>query len=217
MQFRHIEQEARTANRRLAKVEVHCSGDTVVVNHVLFFASTFVVKIATFARRQDSRAYFKNTNMIRSLFFSILSFSLFLSCKIENNDQDMKNDVTNYFMTIKKDSIEETKKLFSENGQDNSGIIPADVFFIKSNYKRINPDSLVKNMKIKDSYIISPNIKSKQIEFVLNAENDSLNIVKPLIITFEFPVPYKKNSMTLSIQNMFEWRDNKSDLIKYKK
>ena len=149
--------------------------------------------------------------MIRILFFFILSFSLFLSCKSENNDQDMKNDVTNYFMTIKKNNIEETKKLFSENGYDNSGIVPADAFFIKSNYKRINPDSLVKSMKIKDSYIISPNIKTKQIEFVLNAENDSLNIVKPLIITFEFPVPYKKNSMTLSLQNMFEWRDNKPD------
>ena len=155
--------------------------------------------------------HFKNTNMIRILFFFILSFSLFLSCKSENNDQDMKNDVINYFMTIKKDNIEETKKLFSENGYDNSGIVPADAFFIKSNYKRINPDSLVKSMKIKDSYIISPNIKTKQIEFVLNAENDSLNIVKPLIITFEFPVPYKKNSMTLSTQNMFEWRDNKPD------
>ena len=155
--------------------------------------------------------------MIRILFFFILSFSVLLNCKSENNDQDMKNDVINYFMTIKKDNIEETKKLFSENGQDNSGIVPANVFFIKSNYKRINPDSLVKSMTIIDSYIISPNIKSKKIEFVLNAENDSLNIVKPLIITFEFPVPYKKNSMTLWIQNMFEWRDNKSDLIKYKK
>ena len=79
--------------------------------------------------------------MIRILFFFILSFSLFLSCMSENNDQDMKNDVTNYFMTINKDNIEETKKLFSENGQDNSGIVPANVFFIKSNYKRINPDS----------------------------------------------------------------------------
>ena len=163
------------------------------------------------------RPYFINTNMIRILFFFILSFSVLLNCKSENNDQDMKNDVINYFMTIKKDNIEETKKLFSENGQDNSGIVPANVFFIKSNYKRINPDSLVKSMTIIDSYIISPNIKSKKIEFVLNAENDSLNIVKPLIITFEFPVPYKKNSMTLWIQNMFEWRDNKSDLIKYKK
>ncbi|KIA82619.1 hypothetical protein [Kaistella jeonii] len=154
--------------------------------------------------------------MIRILIFSITCFLLLSGCKSKNNDQEMKNDVSNYFMSIKKGDTAETKKLFSENGQDNSGIVPANIFFIKSNYKRIKPDSIIKSMKIEDSYIISPNIKSKKIEFVLNAETDSLKIVKPLIMTFEFPVPYKKNSMTLWIQNMFEWRDNKTDIKRYK-
>jgi len=46
------DRKARTANRRLAKVAVQCSADTFVVNKVWFSASTFVVKIATFAKRQ---------------------------------------------------------------------------------------------------------------------------------------------------------------------
>jgi len=37
----------------LAKVAVQCSVDTFVVNQVWFSASTFVVKIATFAKRQN--------------------------------------------------------------------------------------------------------------------------------------------------------------------
>jgi len=47
--------ETRTAatNRRLAKVAVQCSADTFVVNQIWFSASTFVVKIATFAKRQN--------------------------------------------------------------------------------------------------------------------------------------------------------------------
>jgi len=36
----------------LAKVAVQCSADTFVVNQKWFSASTFVVKIATFAKRQ---------------------------------------------------------------------------------------------------------------------------------------------------------------------
>jgi hypothetical protein len=46
--------EKNTAgNRRLAKVAVQCSADTFVVNQSWFSASTFVVKIATFAKRQN--------------------------------------------------------------------------------------------------------------------------------------------------------------------
>jgi len=31
-----------------------------------------------------------------------------------------------------------------------------------------------------------------------------------ITISFEFPVPYKKNAMKLWLHNQFEWRDNKS-------
>jgi hypothetical protein len=44
------EEEHRTNNTGLAKVAVHSSKDTFVVNKVWFSASTFVVKIATFAK-----------------------------------------------------------------------------------------------------------------------------------------------------------------------
>jgi hypothetical protein len=46
------EKKERRHNRRLAKVAVQCSADTFVVNRSWFSASTFVVKIATFAKRQ---------------------------------------------------------------------------------------------------------------------------------------------------------------------
>jgi hypothetical protein len=48
--------EKNTAgNRRLAKVAVQCFADTFVVNQNWFSASTFVVKIATFAKHQTVR------------------------------------------------------------------------------------------------------------------------------------------------------------------
>jgi hypothetical protein len=39
----------------LAKVAVQCSAGTFVVNQIWFSASAFVVKIATFAKRQNVR------------------------------------------------------------------------------------------------------------------------------------------------------------------
>jgi hypothetical protein len=40
-------------NTGLAKVAVQCSADTFVVNQSLVLASTFVVKIATFAKPEN--------------------------------------------------------------------------------------------------------------------------------------------------------------------
>jgi hypothetical protein len=48
-------------NTGLAKVAVHCSADTFVVNQSWFSASIFVVKIATFAKPetvQDQKQVF---------------------------------------------------------------------------------------------------------------------------------------------------------------
>jgi len=45
-------------NRRLAKVAVQCPADTFVVNQSWFSASTFVVKIATLAKRQNVTSNF---------------------------------------------------------------------------------------------------------------------------------------------------------------
>lgn len=139
----------------------------------------------------------------------LITFS-FLCCQ-SNNDEKMKNDVIKYFETVKNNDKKENEKLFSKNGFDYSGIIPANFHFIRENYSRINPDSLSKKMSIDDSFIISPEIKIKKIEFIVEAKNDTLNMVKPLIITFGFPVPYKEKSMTLTLKNALKWRDNKSE------
>ena len=45
--------KARTANSTYKKLAVQCSADTFVVNQTWFSASTFVVKIATFAKPQN--------------------------------------------------------------------------------------------------------------------------------------------------------------------
>jgi len=128
----------------------------------------------------------------------------------------MKNDVIKYFQTVKEDKLEENKKLFANNGLDYSGLVPANFFFIKKNYDRIKPDSLIKKMKIEDSYIISPQIKTKKIEFTIEAINDPSNLVKPLILVFEFPVPYQENAMTMEMHNFLEWQNNKSSINNYK-
>ncbi len=153
--------------------------------------------------------HFMKTVPIRTLVtFIICTFSL-LSCK-KNYDEEMKNEVVKYFETVKNDDLESNKFLFSDNDADFSGLAPANFHFIKNNYDRIKPDSLIKKINIEDSYNLSPEIKIKKIEFSIPAENDSLNLIKPLIISFEFPVPYKKNAMKLWLHNQFEWRDNKS-------
>ena len=52
--------ERRAAtNTGLAKVAVQCSADTFVVNQNWFSASTFVVKIATFAKPETVSGNFK--------------------------------------------------------------------------------------------------------------------------------------------------------------
>jgi hypothetical protein len=52
--------EKRPHNTGLAKVAFQCSADTFAVNQSLFSASTFVVKIPTFAKPQTVRG--KPTN-----------------------------------------------------------------------------------------------------------------------------------------------------------
>jgi hypothetical protein len=51
--------EQRRHNTGLAKVAVQCSADTFVVNQNWFSASTFVVKIATFAKPENVKLYSK--------------------------------------------------------------------------------------------------------------------------------------------------------------
>jgi hypothetical protein len=61
--------ETTTTDRRaacntgLAKVAVQCSADTFVVNQNLFSASTFVVKIATFAKPENVGGNCIRTNL----------------------------------------------------------------------------------------------------------------------------------------------------------
>jgi hypothetical protein len=53
--------EQRRHNTGLAKVAVQCSADTFVVNQNWFSASTFVVKIATFAKPENVTGHCKTT------------------------------------------------------------------------------------------------------------------------------------------------------------
>jgi hypothetical protein len=52
--------EQRRHNTGLAKVAVQCSADTFVVNQNWFSASTFVVKIATFAKPENVMWHLEN-------------------------------------------------------------------------------------------------------------------------------------------------------------
>ena len=54
--------EQRRHNTGLAKVAVQSSADTFVVNQSWFSASTFVVKIANFAKPENVSGKFKNDN-----------------------------------------------------------------------------------------------------------------------------------------------------------
>ena len=149
---------------------------------------------------------------IVSIVFMILTVFITTNCASDNTEEKMKQDVKNYFKYVEENNFPAVLKLSSGNNFDDEGGQQADFFFIKTNYAKINPnDSLLKDMKIEDSYIISPQIKSKQIVFEIKPENDSLNLIRPLILSFIFDVPYQENSMDVRINNRFEWRDNKPD------
>ncbi|KQS88780.1 hypothetical protein, partial [Chryseobacterium sp. Leaf394] len=59
------EQRKTPYNSGLAKVAVQCSADTFVVNQSLFSASTFVVKIATFAKPRNVTGNFRPTTTLK--------------------------------------------------------------------------------------------------------------------------------------------------------
>ncbi len=57
-------EKTTATNTGLAKVAVKCSADTFVVNQSWFSASTFVVKIATFAKPENVSITFAKTFLI---------------------------------------------------------------------------------------------------------------------------------------------------------
>jgi len=56
-------------NSGLAKVAVQCSADTFVVNQIWFSASTFVVKIATFAKPETVGCYTTRPLILKQIYF----------------------------------------------------------------------------------------------------------------------------------------------------
>ena len=61
------QRRSTTANTGLAKVAVQCSADTFVVTQSWFSASTFVMKIATFAKPETVTVKCKKTEAADNL------------------------------------------------------------------------------------------------------------------------------------------------------
>lgn len=71
-----LKEEQRSGNTGLAKVAVHCSADTFVVNKVWFSASTFVVKIATFAKPEIVSGNFAEPTQLKLMKETLLKHIL---------------------------------------------------------------------------------------------------------------------------------------------
>jgi len=135
----------------------------------------------------------------------ILSICL-LGCSTQNDEDRIKQDLITYFKTIENNNLDENKKLFMNLINPQVCTIQGDFYFIKKNYNKINQKRrLLKQIKVVDSFILSPNIKSKYVIFKIKADKE---LVRPQQIEFCFPVPYKENSMTLNLKNQFEWKRN---------
>ncbi len=80
---------AHTYNTGLAKVAVQCSADTFMVNQIWFSASTFVVKIATFAKPENVSGNYENTLRLGDI-DTILNFASGLNSRKTANRIKLK-------------------------------------------------------------------------------------------------------------------------------
>jgi len=87
----------------LAKVAAQCPAETFVVNQTLFPASTFVVKIATFAKRQTVSGKFMKTVLTIFILLLFVSFS------------NKQNPLDKFFLGIKLNSYDTYEQLSKDN------------------------------------------------------------------------------------------------------
>lgn len=146
-------------------------------------------------------------------YFTLFFLIFFLcSCESENKDDEkMKMVVKNYFSNIKEDKIEEIPSLFWQN-EIFIGALKADAFFIKKHYTELRIDSLLNQIKVKDTTSIIPSQKQKYIQFTFKKSEDNL----PIIITFIFDKMYCFDKMASPnvLQNQMYWNKSLDSLHK---
>ncbi|PIE50687.1 MAG: hypothetical protein CSA38_01590 [Flavobacteriales bacterium] len=143
---------------------------------------------------------------------TILYLHLFLLCtgcvsQEQKDKKQIKDTVTKYWNAVKNNDLESYKHLFDDNG-DFAGGIEADFHFLRKNYNEINSkNTLLENIKIKDTIVMFKQNKQKYVQYIIKKENDSNNFKKPLIITLMFykPVGFDKIYNMAPLKNHIGW------------
>lgn len=152
-------------------------------------------------------------------YISILLILLSISCCVNQNKKDeeqIKETVRNFWATVKRNDFNGYKNLVEDN-EIFLGSMQAEFSFLHKNYDKINPnDALLKNIKIKDTSIASPNTQQKYVRYIIKKQNDTNNLQKPLIITLLFykPVGYNKIFNRKILQNHIGWDKDQKPIFK---
>lgn len=146
--------------------------------------------------------------MLKQILVLLVAFSV-TSCvnRQKKDEEQIKSTVHQFWRTIQKNDLEKYQLLFYDN-ETFFGGIQSDFYFLRKNYNRINPNNkLLMDIKIKDTTIMFVGNKQKYVQYIIEKENDSNNIRKPLVITLMFykPVGYDKIYNPSILQNHIGW------------
>lgn len=133
----------------------------------------------------------------------------FVSCtsQEQKDNKQIKETVAKYWKSVKDNNENEYSNLIFDS-ENYPGVISSQLYFLHEHYKLINTkDKLLKEIKIKDTVGLDPNVKLKYVQYIYRKENDTNNLKKPLIITLMFykPIGLDKIYNPVILQNFIGW------------
>ncbi|MBB4808297.1 hypothetical protein HNP38_003639 [Chryseobacterium defluvii] len=146
--------------------------------------------------------------MIKTISIFLILF-LFVGCVSQDQkDKDqIKETVAKYWDAVKNNDIQAYNNLIYD-AENYPGVTVGDLNFLYNHYNMINSKGMLqKDIKIKDTVGLSPNIKMKYIQYVYKKESDANSLRKPLKITLLFykPIGYNKIYNPVILENHIGW------------
>lgn len=147
---------------------------------------------------------------MKSITLTLVLFFCFISClsQGQREKEQIRATVLRYWKAVRENNLSEYNNLIY-NSDKYPGGISSELFFLNEYYDEINFNKdLLNNIKIKDTVdAFMPDIQMKYVQYIIEKENDSNNIRKPLVITLMFykPVGYDKIYNPSILQNHIGW------------
>ncbi|ANF52978.1 hypothetical protein A0O34_21700 [Chryseobacterium glaciei] len=141
-----------------------------------------------------------------SVILILLSISSCVNQQKKDEDQ-IKNTVRAYWKAVKNNDLQAYNNLIYES-QNYPGVTASELNFLYKHYDIVNPkESLLKNIKIKDTTVMFAENKQKYVQYTIVKKNDPDNLKKDLIITLMFykPIGFNKINNPVILENHIGW------------